>query len=117
MLFMFLSSVIIYPYYIFTNFLGSYIIDFMSKSSLTNKKIQISSRNRLKNRIYKSTIKTLSKKYFDSLNNLNHGSLLSDLSFIYSKIDKAVKKRVLHKNNAARKKSLLARAMKRALKL
>jgi len=31
----------------------------------------------------------------------------------YSKIDKAVKRRVLHPNNGARKKSRLARTLKR----
>lgn len=36
------------------------------------------------------------------------------LAAAYRKIDKAVKRKVLHPNNGARKKSRLARALKRA---
>nr|YP_010904274.1 ribosomal protein S20 [Catenella fusiformis]WCH57525.1 ribosomal protein S20 [Catenella fusiformis] len=90
----------------------------MSKNSSANKRAQISLRNRLKNKVYKSAIKTLRKKYINSLgnlNDLNYNDALSNLSVVYSKIDKAVKKGVLHKNNGARKKSLLARTMRKAL--
>nr|WCH56124.1 ribosomal protein S20 [Calliblepharis sp.] len=89
----------------------------MSKCSSAAKKAQISLRNRLNNRSYKSAIKTLTKKYLNSLNSLNNSNydnVLSNLSFVYSKIDKAVKKGVLHKNTAARKKSILSNAMKDA---
>lgn len=91
----------------------------MSKNLSAIKRTQISFRNRSRNRIYKSTIKTLTKKYLISINNLNDtncNDALSNLAAVYSIIDKAIKKRVLHKNNGARKKSLLARAMKSALK-
>jgi small subunit ribosomal protein S20 len=37
------------------------------------------------------------------------------MSEAYSKIDKAVKQNVLHRNNAARKKAGLARALKQVL--
>nr|YP_010902678.1 ribosomal protein S20 [Hypnea nidulans]WCH54533.1 ribosomal protein S20 [Hypnea nidulans] len=87
----------------------------MSKNLSAIKKTQISLRNRAKNRSYKTSIKTLIKKYIMSLNNINNSNYdqaLSNLAFIYSKIDKAVKKGVLPKNTAARKKSSLARAMK-----
>ena len=87
----------------------------MSKHSSAIKKVQVSLRNRLKNKYYKSSIKTLTKKYLVSLKNLNNSNydhVLSNLAFVYSKIDKAVKKGVLHKNTGARKKSILARAMK-----
>lgn len=87
----------------------------MSKHSSAIKKTQISFRNRAKNRSYKASIKTLTKKYMISLNSLNNSDynhVISNLAFVYSKIDKAVKKGVLPKNTAARKKSILARAMK-----
>lgn len=90
----------------------------MSKNLSAVKRNQISSRNRVRNRIYKSTIKTLTRKYFISiykLNNANYDNALLNLSTVYSAIDKAVKRGILHKNNAARKKALLARAMKHAL--
>nr|QCI07450.1 ribosomal protein S20 [Leiomenia cribrosa] len=90
----------------------------MPKNLSAIKKTQISFRNRSRNRIYKSAIKTLTKKYLLSIKNLNNSNCdnaLLNLSLIYSSIDKAVKRGVLHKNNAARKKSLLAHAMRNAL--
>nr|QVY58026.1 30S ribosomal protein S20 [Betaphycus gelatinus] len=91
----------------------------MIKNTSVAKKIQVSLRNRMRNRFYKSTIKTLTKKYFKSLNHLNdsnYNEVLSNLSSIYSRIDKAVKRGIVHKNSGARKKSILARAMKNVLK-
>nr|YP_010903473.1 ribosomal protein S20 [Hypnea cryptica]WCH55926.1 ribosomal protein S20 [Hypnea cryptica] len=91
----------------------------MSKYSSAVKKTQISRRNRARNRSYKATIKTLTKKYIISLNNIsdsNYNNVLYNLASVYSKIDKAVKKRALHKNTAARKKSSLARFMKNTYK-
>nr|YP_010902479.1 ribosomal protein S20 [Hypnea nidifica]WCH54334.1 ribosomal protein S20 [Hypnea nidifica] len=87
----------------------------MSKHSSAIKKTQISFRNRANNRSYKSSIKTLTKIYIISLKNLddsNYDNVISNLASVYSKIDKAVKKGILPKNTAARKKSILARAMK-----
>nr|QVY58432.1 30S ribosomal protein S20 [Kappaphycus striatus] len=91
----------------------------MTNNVSAAKKIQVSLRNRIRNKLYRSTIKTLTKKYFKSLNQLNdsnYNEVLSNLSSVYSRIDKAVKKGVLHRNNGARKKSSLARAMKNILK-
>nr|YP_009774083.1 30S ribosomal protein S20 [Caulacanthus okamurae]QIZ74700.1 30S ribosomal protein S20 [Caulacanthus okamurae] len=87
----------------------------MSKNLSATKRTQISIRNRFRNRIYKSTIKTLTKKYLASLHNSNYDHALSNLAILYSKIDKAIKRGVIHKNNGSRKKSSLARAMKNAL--
>ena len=39
----------------------------------------------------------------------------SAMSMAYSKIDKAVKRKVLHTNNGARKKARLMRALKKTL--
>nr|YP_010197999.1 ribosomal protein S20 [Gracilaria multipartita]UAD86415.1 ribosomal protein S20 [Gracilaria multipartita] len=88
----------------------------MSKNISAVKKNQISLRNKSRNKSYKSAIKTLTKKYILSLNdmvtlNKSHDYMLQ-LSAIYKKIDKAVSKGVLHKNNGSRKKSILAKAMK-----
>nr|WOA02458.1 ribosomal protein S20 [Gloiopeltis furcata] len=92
----------------------------MSKHSSTLKKNLISIRNRRRNRIFKSSIKTLTKKYLATINNLNdlnRKNASDSLSSVYSVIDKAVKKGVLHKNNGARRKALLASRMKNALTL
>ena len=90
-----------------------------SKSAL--KRIQIAERNRLRNKSYKSEIKTLTKKFFSAVQ--THQSDPStetmegvqvSMSAAYSKIDKAVKRKVLHRNNGARKKARLAKALKEA---
>ena len=90
----------------------------MRKNLSAIKKARIASRNRFKNKIYKSSIKTLTKKYLlrlEEIDKANPARQLQDLATVYQKIDKAVKKGVLHKNNAARKKSLLAKAIKNSL--
>ncbi|MDY6937428.1 MAG: 30S ribosomal protein S20 [Cyanobacteriota bacterium] len=84
------------------------------------KRIQIAERNRLRNRAYKSAIKTLMKKYFAAVDAYGTEPNEQTLEVVrehqaaaYSKIDKAVKRGVLHSNNGARKKSRLARALKK----
>jgi small subunit ribosomal protein S20 len=83
------------------------------------KRIQISERNRLHNKSYKSAVKTLMKKYFDAVESYQASpspEALQDIdekmSLAYSKIDKAVKRGVLHRNTGARRKSRLASARK-----
>lgn len=88
----------------------------MSKNLSAIKKQQVSLRNRARNRQYKSAIKTFTNKYLLSLKTLNNNSsstVLLNLSSVYKVIDKAVKRGVLHKNHAARKKSRLAQAIKK----
>jgi len=87
------------------------------KSAL--KRIQIAERNRLRNKSYKSAVRTLIKKYFTAVEaysanpNEDNIKLVNErMSEAYSKIDKAVKRNVLHKNNGARKKARLAKALK-----
>jgi small subunit ribosomal protein S20 len=84
------------------------------------KRVKIAERNRLRNKSYKSAVRTLMKRYFAAVGSYaaNPGSeqmqaVQSALASAYSKIDKAVKKGVLHPNNGARKKSRLARALKK----
>ncbi|MGF1492939.1 MAG: 30S ribosomal protein S20 [Microcoleaceae cyanobacterium] len=85
------------------------------------KRVQIAERNRLRNKSYKSAIKTLSKRYISALEGYESSEkdeqALEDvnqkLSAAYSKIDKAVKRGVIHRNSAARKKARLAKAFKK----
>ncbi len=84
-----------------------------NKSAL--KRIEIAERNRLRNKTYKSAVKTLMKNFFTAVDNYARQpspeglqEVKSRMSEAYSKIDKAVKRRVLHPNNGARKKSRLA---------
>jgi len=83
------------------------------------KRIRVAERNRLRNKAYKSAVKTLTKRYHEAIatNEANPSEENSKLvqekmSAAYSKIDKAVKRGVLHRNAGARRKSQLARALK-----
>jgi small subunit ribosomal protein S20 len=80
------------------------------------KRIEIAERNRLRNKAYKSTVKTLVKKTLISISTLNNENLATVqklVSLSYSKIDKAVQKGVLHSNTGNSKKSSLAKAIKK----
>ncbi|OLP16444.1 30S ribosomal protein S20 [Leptolyngbya sp. 'hensonii'] len=84
------------------------------------KRVQIAERNRLQNKSYKSAIRTLMKKFFAAVEAYSSNPapeqeqlVRSSMSEAYSKIDKAVKCGVLHRNNGARKKSRLARVLGR----
>lgn len=91
----------------------------MANNPSATKRILINKRNRLQNRFYKSTIKTLIKLFFkqveiskNSTDNENKKIAQKILNSAYSLIDKGCKKKVFHKNKAARKKSQLALALK-----
>jgi len=91
----------------------------MTKNLSAIKRDQIALRNNLNNKNYKSSVKTLFKKALADINQMDtladdQGSSL--ISKVYSKIDKAVKKGVIPKNNGARKKSILANKLKKAIK-
>ena len=91
----------------------------MTKNLSAMKKYQISLRNNIRNRHYRSTIKTLIKKTLLEINDAestNYEQAHLFLSQTYSKIDKAVKKGIIAKNNAARKKSILSSKLKKMKK-
>lgn len=91
-----------------------------SKSAL--KRIKVAERNRLRNKSYKSAVRTLMKKYFQAVEEYaaspteekeeKEKVVQQTMSAAYSKIDKAVKRNVFHRNNGARKKARLAKALK-----
>ena len=92
----------------------------MANTKSAEKRIQINERNRLRNKAYKSAIKTIYKKCLIAINNTdeNNEVIVNELvSLSYSKIDKAVQKRILHPNTGASKKSSLAKALKKARSL
>jgi small subunit ribosomal protein S20 len=88
----------------------------MNKKQKNRKLITQNKRNRIVNRRYTSTIKTLSKlvkikrKNFSTIEEIEKKetekkTIETLINSLYSIIDKAVKKKVIHKNTAARKKS------------
>ena len=91
----------------------------MANTKSAIKRVQIAERNRLRNKAYSSAVKTLMKKYFSSLEAYAANptpelkqEVQERMSAAYSKIDRAVKRGVLHRNNGARKKSRLAKRLK-----
>jgi small subunit ribosomal protein S20 len=79
------------------------------------KRIEVGERNRLRNKAYKSTVKTLIKKTLIAIQTLapeNIANVKQLLSLSYSKIDKAVQKGVIHVNNGNAKKSFLSKNFK-----
>ena len=82
----------------------------MANNKSAKKRIQIAERNRLINKSYKSTVRTLTKKTLENCkkykkdpNEDNKNLVTTSLNSVFSLIDKAVKKNVLHKNNGANK--------------
>lgn len=91
----------------------------MANNISAKKRIGINERNRLRNKAYKSTVKTIYKKCILAIENIdktNKTNVETLLSLTYSKIDKAVQKGVIHSNTAASKKSSLAKALQLATK-
>ena len=91
----------------------------MANNKSAEKRIKINERNRLRNRFYKSSVRTLIKVFFKDLeaykaskNPQDKEKLQKILSSVYSLIDKGTKKNIFHKNAAARKKAKLAAYLK-----
>lgn len=74
------------------------------------KRVKVSEKKNLRNRIVKSKVKTAIKK-FDTELAVNPTAAGVQYSATTSAIDKAVAKGILHKNAANRKKSRLAKKM------
>ena len=94
----------------------------MANNKSAKKRIQIAERNRLINKSYKSTVRTLTKKTLENCaiykkdpSEDNKNLLNISLNKAFSLIDKAVKKNVLHKNNGANKKSKINNHVKNTL--
>ena len=91
----------------------------MNKKQRNRKLVTQNKRNRMINRRYTSTIKTLSKlfvaktKVQSPVEEADKAKLKTEtknlVNKVYSIIDKAVKKGVIHKNTAARKKSRIGK--------
>jgi small subunit ribosomal protein S20 len=91
----------------------------MANNKSAKKRIVITKRNNLQNRFYKSSVKTVTKRFLKDLeiykasqDKTDKENLQIVLNLLYSLIDKGSKKNVYHKNTAARKKSKLAALMK-----
>ena len=94
----------------------------MANNKSAKKRIQVAERNRLVNKSYKSTVRTLTKKalancekYKQEPNSDNKELVILSVNEAFSLIDKSVKKNILHKNNGANKKSRINKLVKNFL--
>ena len=94
----------------------------MANNNSAKKRIQIAERNRLENKSYRSAMRTLIKQCFAAFGSYPKesteeakASLQKSMNNAFSKIDKAVKRGVIHRNNGANQKARLSSAMKKAI--
>ena len=76
------------------------------------KRVKTSERNRLHNLSYKTQIKTSLKKIHEYIVQEDSKSAINAANEAFALIDRATSKRILHLNNAARKKSKISSWLK-----
>lgn len=81
----------------------------MANIKSQQKRILRAEREREENRRYTSAIKTYFRRLESAVESGNADSADADHKTLVSKIDKAVKRGAIHKNNGARKKARAAR--------
>lgn len=93
----------------------------MANNKSAKKRIDINKRNRLQNKYYKTSVRTLIKLFFKNLDSYKTSKTSDEkqklnqiLGSVYSMMDKGTKKKIFHKNAAARKKAKLAAYLKEA---
>ena len=77
----------------------------MANIKQQKKRIRLAAKQRLRNRHTKSTLKTLFKQLESEVAEKQGDEAAKTATFLTSRIDKAAAKGILHKNNAAHKKS------------
>ena len=86
----------------------------MANIKSQKKRILTNEKARLRNNAVKSELKTATRKVKAAVEAQNQEAAVEALRFVNRKLDKAVSKGVLHKNNAANKKSGLAALVNKA---
>ncbi len=94
----------------------------MANNKSSKKRVLIAERNRLQNRSYKSAVRTLIKRCFTACSAYSQEpgaaakeAVQTTLNAAFSKIDKAVKVGVIHRNTGSHQKSRLSAAVKKAV--
>ena len=94
----------------------------MANNKSSKKRVQIAERNRQENKSYKSAMRTLMKRCLNSCSSYMQQpgeeakvKLQATMNEAFSKIDKAVKRGVVHRNTGAHQKSRLSSAFKKAI--
>ena len=94
----------------------------VANNKSSKKRIDVAERNRLRNRTYKSALRTLMKRCFIACSAYSQEpgeaakvAVQASMNAAFSKIDKAVKVGVLHSNTGANQKSRLSTVVKKAI--
>ncbi len=85
----------------------------MANIKQQKKRIRLAEKQRTRNRHTKSTLRTLFKRLETEVAEGEGTEAAKTAAFLTSRIDKAAAKGVIHKNNAARKKSRVAGVLAR----
>jgi small subunit ribosomal protein S20 len=80
------------------------------------KRIRTNEKAELRNKSARSSIKTAIRRFRDAVAAGDQSKITSELVAANKKLDEAVSSGVLHRNNAANKKSSLAKAANKAAK-
>ena len=83
----------------------------MPHTKSAKKRLRQNEKRRLANKAKKSVMKTYIKKVLNAVKENNLEDAKKFLPIAMKKIDKAAKTNVIHKNNAARKKSRISKAV------
>ncbi|HHT9116985.1 MAG: 30S ribosomal protein S20 [Planctomycetes bacterium] len=75
------------------------------------KRLRQNIKHNLRNRTYKSALKTQMKKFLNAIREGNAQAVQEELRLTVKKLDTGVTKGILHKNTASRKKSRLAKKL------
>tara|TARA_Y100001968_G_scaffold243984_1_gene227927 strand:+ start:10568 stop:10852 length:285 start_codon:yes stop_codon:yes gene_type:complete len=92
----------------------------VANTNSAKKRIQVAERNRMENKTYRSAVRTLIKRCFSQCDDYENNpsengkkEIQLSVNEAFSKIDKAVKRGVLHPNNGAHQKSRLSSVIKK----
>jgi small subunit ribosomal protein S20 len=85
----------------------------MAHSTQARKRIRQNEKRRIYNRSFRNEIKSLTKRFSESVAAKNHQAAGELFRMVVSKLDKAAKKNVYHRNSVARKKSKAAALLHR----
>ncbi len=83
----------------------------MANIKQQKKRIRLAAKQRLRNRHAKSSLKTLFKRLEEQVAEAQGDEAATTATFLTSRIDKAAAKGILHKTNAAHKKSRVAHTL------
>lgn len=86
----------------------------MANSASAIKRIELNERNRLRNKTYKSMVKTYYKKCLVAIaiDNFDNNRLKELIGITQSRIDKAIQKGIIHINHGSAKKAKLTKLLK-----